>query len=90
MKNLWSVDVDTLEEFFKLVDALEKDLGRQLERQEREIVFFKLMEYKNIKPIGATELTKKELWSQLVKGGKTILNIDETGYKIIKEKEEDK
>jgi hypothetical protein len=88
MDYLWSIDVDTLEEFFNIVGIFEKDIGRTLTREERELVFIKLMEAKNIKHIGATELSKTELWEQFVKDGKTLLNIDKDGYKIIKKKEE--
>ena len=88
MKYLWKLDLKTVEQFFEIVGEVEKDLGRVLTRNEREVIFNQLMQMKNIKPSGATELTKEELWSQLVQNGKTILNIDETGYKIIKRKKE--
>jgi hypothetical protein len=89
MQYLWSLDVDTLEEFFELVKILEKDLEKTLTMDEREIVFLELMKQRNKKPFSGTEFTKEELWSQLVKDGKTILNIDKDGYKIIKKKEEE-
>jgi len=65
---------------------LSKELDRELTAEERELVFLQLMKQEGIKPITATELNNEELWEQLVKDGKTILNVDKDGYKIIKKK----
>ena len=89
MRYLWQPSIEVLELFFKLCLELAKELGRELTAEERELVFLHLMKQENIKPLGATELNNEELWGQLVKDGKTILNIDKDGYKIIKKKEEE-
>ena len=87
MRYLWQPSIEVLELFFKLCLELAKELGRELTAEERELVFLHLMKQENIKPLGATELNNEELWGQLVKDGKTILNIDKDGYKIIKKQE---
>jgi len=84
MRYLWQPPIETLETFFKLCLELSKEFERPLTPEEREAVFCYLMEKEGIKPITATELSNEELWCQLVKDGKTILNIDKEGYKIIK------
>jgi len=89
MRYLWQAPIEVLETFFKLCIELKKESGRELLPEEREVVFCYLMEKEGIKPLTAIELTNEELWGQLVKDGKTILNVDKDGYKIIKKKEEE-
>ena len=88
MKSLWKINVEILQEFYELIEKLEKDLDKKLTDEEREIAFLELMKLWNIKPSGNTELTKEELINEIASKGKTILNIDKEGYKIIKPKEE--
>ena len=88
MRYLWQPSIEVLEVFFKACLELSKELNRELTADERELIFLHLMKQEGIKPLTATELTNEELWSQLVKDGKTILNGDKDGYKIIKKKEE--
>jgi hypothetical protein len=87
MRYLWQPSIEVLEIFFKTCLGLSKELNRELTVEERELIFLHLMKQGGIKPLTATELTNAELWGQLVKGGKTILNIDKEGYKIIKKEE---
>lgn len=87
MRYLWQAPIEVLETFFKLCIELKNDFGRELTPEEREVIFCYLMEKEGIKPLCGTELTNTELWEQLVKDGKTILNVDKDGYKIIKKKE---
>lgn len=89
MNSLWKIDLEVLQEFYELVAKLEKDLKKELTPKERELAFFEFMESKGIKPSGHTELNKKELLKEIASKNKTILNIDEKGYTIIKPKEED-
>lgn len=89
MNALWSINLDTLQEFHELIDTLEKDMKRELNDKEKEIVFLQLMKEKNIKPTGNTELNKEEFIKEYVSHGKTILNIDKDGMKIIKPKEKE-
>jgi hypothetical protein len=89
MRYLWQPSIEILEIFFKACLEISKELNRELTPEERETIFLYLMEKEGIKPLTATELTNEELWGQLVKDGKTILNVDKDGYKIIKKKEEE-
>ena len=88
MKALWNINVDTLQEFYELIDILEKDMKRTLTGQERELAFLQLMKSKEIKPSGHTELNKEEFINELVSKNKKILNIDSDGIKIIKKNKE--
>lgn len=89
MKALWKINVEILQEFYELIDILEKDIKRTLTGQERELAFLQLMKSKEIKPSGHTELNKEELIKEYISHGKKILNIDKDGIKIIKKKEKD-
>ena len=88
MNYLWRVNIDTAIEWFEFQKDLEKEMGKELSRKELEFAFNEFMKSKNIKPSGATELTKDELLKEIVSKSKTILNIDEKGIRIIKKKEE--
>lgn len=83
MQFLFQMSIETAETFFKTCLEVSKELGRELTQEEREIIFHRLMEIEGIKPQG-TELTKEEIWAELVKNGQSILNVDSDGYKIIK------
>ncbi len=87
MNSIWQTDLETLQIFFKIVEEIEQKYNRELNRTEREIVFFKLMKEKNIKAIGHTELNKTEFIKELTSKNKSILNIDSEGCHIIKKKE---
>lgn len=86
MNPIWQTDLETMMVFFKMVNKIEKDFGKELNRAEREFVFFELMKVKGQEPCGHTELNKEEFLEELVSKHKKILNIDESGVKIIKEK----
>ncbi len=87
MNKIWMINIDILEQFYKMVDKFEKDMNKELNRYEREIVFLEIMKIKNIKPAGQNELTKDEFIKELVSKGKKILNIDKNGFTFIKKKE---
>ena len=87
MNKIWVINFDILEQFEKMVDTLEKDMGQKMNPYEREIVFIEMMKIKNIKPAGQNELTKVEFIKELTSHGKKILNIDQDGFTFIKKKE---
>ncbi len=87
MNKIWMINIDILEQFYKMVDKLETDMNKELNRYEREIVFLEMMKLKDIKPAGQNELTKDEFIKELVSKGKKILNIDKNGFTFIKKKE---
>jgi len=87
MNTFWKTDADTMILFFKVVGEITEEMGRELTREEREIVFFQLMKSKGIKPSGNTELNKKEFIREIASKGNKILNIDSEGYTFIKPKE---
>lgn len=89
MKTLWSLDINTLMEYYELISYLERENERQLTNEEREIAFLQFVKDKEIKPIGHTELTKEEYIKEIVSQGKKILNIDKDGIQIIKKKEKE-
>lgn len=87
MQFLFQMPIETAETFFQTCLEVSKELGRELTQEEREIIFHRIMAIEGIKPQG-TELTKEEIWTELVKNGQSILNVDTEGYKIIKKKED--
>lgn len=89
MKSLWKIDLDTLQCFHELIKHLEKEMKKTLTNQERELVFLQMMKEKDIKPSGNTELNREELIREITSKGKTILNIDKDGIKIIKSKDKE-
>ena len=87
MNKIWSINIDILEEFYKIIEKLEKDASQKLNLYEREIIFLEMMKLKDIKPAGQNELTKAEFIKELVSKGKKILSVDEHGFTFIKKKE---
>ncbi len=87
MNKLWVINLDILEEFYTIVDKVEKNIGQKLNSHEMEVVFLEVMKINNIKVAGRNELTKIELLKELADNGKKILNVDENGFTFIKKKE---
>lgn len=87
MKHLWNLDLDTALEWYKLLNDIEKDLKKELTKEQTEIVFLEYMKLKNIKSSGATELTQEELIKEYISHGKKVLKIDGEGHTIFKPKE---
>ncbi len=87
MNNIQYINIDILEEFYKIIEKLEKDASQKLNLYEREIIFLEMMKLKDIKPAGQNELTKAEFIKELVSKGKKILSVDEHGFTFIKKKE---
>ncbi len=86
MNQIWVTNAEVMSEYFELVGKFEEKINKVLNRDEREIFFMELMKLKNIKPSGNTELNKDEFINELLSKGNKILNIDENGCKIIKNK----
>jgi len=89
MNHLWKLDIDTAIEWFELLKEIQARMGKDLSREETEILFLEFMKIKNIKSSGATELNKDEFIKEYVSHGKKILSIDKDGIKIIKPKEKE-
>ena len=87
MNKIWVINLDILEEFYEVVEKLEKDIEQTLNSHEREIAFLELMKIKDIKSAGQNELTKDEFIKELASKGKKILNVDKDGFTFIKKKE---
>ena len=87
MNKIWVINLDILEEFYEVINKLEKDASEKLNSYEREMVFLEIMKIKDMKPAGQNELTKVELIKELADNGKKILNVDEHGFTFIKKKE---
>ena len=69
MKAIWNPKIEDVLEAIKRATANGKKPGESFEDE-----FHEVMKEKNQKPFAGTELTKEELWGQLVQDGKTILN----------------
>ena len=82
MNFLWNL---TLDEYLEICEIAKNDGVKPGESIEP--YFLAYMQVKNKKPIGHTELNKAELIKEYVSKGKSILNIDKDGIKIIKKKE---
>ena len=89
MRKLWTLNIDTVLEWYELLKEIQEDLKKELSREQTEVLFLEFMRLKNIKPSGKTELNKEELIKQIVSSGKSILNIDKEGIKIIKPKDKE-
>jgi len=70
MKYLWNVEIEDIIEAQKLA----KNRGKQ-PGDSYEIEFLEVMENKNKKPFGATELNKEEYIAEQITHGKNILDI---------------
>jgi hypothetical protein len=88
MRSIWSLNIDTVLEWYELLNEVQTALNREFTSEETERLFLEFMKCKGIKPSGNTELNKTEFINELVSKGQSILNIDKEGYKIIKPKDE--
>jgi len=87
MKTIWSFDIETYFEIVKLAQSHGKQPGESIEEE-----FIEIMNKKQIKPIGHSELTKEEWLSEAASKGQSILDIEtdnkgEQTYKVIKPNE---
>lgn len=71
MNKLYNISVDEYLEIIEIAKEIGKKPGDNISD-----VFNAYVELKNIKPIGSTELTKKELIEEYLSHGKKILEID--------------
>lgn len=90
MRQIWVTDAETMIIYFDMIAKIEDDFERDLTREERELVFLKLMKAKDIKPSGNTELNQAEFIKEIVSKGKKVLNIDEKGIRFIKKNKGEK
>ena len=82
MNFMWSLSIDDILEVY---DRAKKDCiqpGQSIEKY-----FLEYAKEKNIKPLGATELTKEEMINEATSHGKNVLNIEvnsdgDTKYKF--------
>jgi len=70
MNYLWEITVD---DYLKVCDMAKENGKKPGDSMQQE--FLEYMEQKNIKSIGATELTKKELQKEYKSHDKKVLNI---------------
>jgi glutamyl-tRNA reductase len=87
MNDVWVINVDDLEEIYKLAVKNGKKAGEGIEEELKEYA-----KMKGIKPIGATELTREELLKEHALNGRTILDMKvndkgETTKSIVKRKD---
>ena len=86
---MWLTDLNTICEYFDMIEQISEDFKRELTVDEKEYVFLQFAKAKDIKSLGNTELSKIEIIKDaLSKNHKSILNIDEEGYTFIKKKKE--
>lgn len=71
MNNLWNITID---DYFEVIELARKNGKKPGDSMEEE--FLELMNKKNKKPFGATELTKDEYISEQLSHGKNILSVD--------------
>ena len=76
MNQIWRLSVDDYLEIVELAKQHGKKPGDSMEAELREV-----MEKKNIKPAGCTELTKEEILREVTSKGQKVLhmNVDNDG-----------
>ena len=90
MNKLWQIDIDILEQYYKIKTEVEKDYGRKLTKEECDFLFNTIMEKLDVKSLGNTEMSQEEIIKDaLDKGYESVLHIDKNSqYSLIKKVKE--